>query len=122
MSGRRKYAVRSANEGVAALTHVTNGEGEAASACISRPLEFDPEMSQVAYAAVLSVLGVLILSTLHTAGVVGFIFSVGAALEGEAMAPSDENRAGCLVCVALCTVSLGIAMTVGSRKLMLPHQ
>ena len=43
---------------------------------------------------------VLALSTLFSAGVVGFVYGLGAALEGEAMTPSAKNRAGCLVCVA----------------------
>jgi hypothetical protein len=122
VSGRRKHAVRSANEGIAAMTHVTKREEEAASSCITHPLEFDPEMSQVAYAAGVSMLGVLVLSTLYSAGVVGFIYGLGTALEGEAMTPSAKNRAGCLVCVASCAVGVGILYSVAVWKLMLPHQ
>ncbi len=120
VNGRRKYAVRSAKEGVAVLTHVT--EREEAATCITRPLEFDPEMSRVAYAAGVSMLGVLVLSTLYSAGVVGFVYGLGTALEGEDMTPSAKNRAGCLVCLASCAVALGILMSVITWKLMLPHQ
>ncbi len=60
VSGRRKPAVRSAKEGVHALTHVTEGDEESAPTCITRPLEFDPEMSRVTYAAGVSMLGVLV--------------------------------------------------------------
>jgi hypothetical protein len=67
-------------------------------------------------------LGVLLLSTLYSAGVVGFICGLGAAMEGETMTPSDKNRTGCLVCVASCAVGMGILMSVTTWKVMLPHQ
>jgi hypothetical protein len=121
--GRRKHAVRSVNEGVAAVTRVAIREEQAASSIlITRPLEFDPEMSRVAFAAGLSMLGVLVLSTLYSAGVVGFIFGLGTTLEGEAMTPSAKNGAGALVCVASCAVASGIKFSLITWKLMLPHQ
>jgi hypothetical protein len=122
VSGRRKCAVCSAKEGVTALTRVTERDEEAAFTHITRSLEFDPEMSRVAYAAGVSMLGVLVLSTLYSFGVVGFIYGLGKALQEEAEAPSAKNRAGCLVCVASCAVALGILMSVITWKLMLPHQ
>jgi hypothetical protein len=122
VSGRRKHAVRSANEGVAALTHVTEREEESASTCITRPLEFDPEMSRVAYAAGVSMLGVMVFFTLYSAGVVGFIYGLGTALEGETMTSLAKNGAGCLVCIASCAVAFGILYSVVTYKLMLPHQ
>ncbi len=122
VSGRRKHAVRSAKEGVAALTHVTEGDKESASTRITRPLEFDPEMSRVAYAAGVSIRGVLVLSTLYSAGVVGFTYGLGAALEGEAMTPLAKNGAGCFVCVASCALACGICYSVLTWKVMLPHQ
>jgi hypothetical protein len=121
-SGRRKHAVRSANEGVAAMAHVAIREEPATSIRITRPLEFDPPMSRVAYAVGLSMLGVLLLSALYSAGVVGFIYGLGTALEGEAMTPSAKNRTGCLVCVPSAAVAFGIYMSVITWKLMLPHQ
>ncbi len=121
VNGRRKHAVRSAKEGVAALTHVT--EREEAATCITRPLEFDPELSRVAYAAGVSMLGVLVLSTLYSAGVVGFVYGLGTVLEEEdMMTPSAKKSTGCFVCVASCAVALGIWYSVGVWKLMLPHQ
>jgi hypothetical protein len=122
VSGRRKHAIRSASEAIAAVTHVAIRGEQTASTYITRPLEFDPEMSRVAYAAGLSVLGVLVLSTLYSAGVVGFTYGLGTALEGEAMTPLAKNGAGCLVCVASCAGALGISYSVGTWKLMLPHQ
>jgi hypothetical protein len=121
-SGRRKRAVRSANEGVSAMAHVAIRAEPATSARITRPLEFDPPMSRVAYAAGLSMLGVLLLSVLYSAGLIGFIYGLGTALEGETMTPSAKNRAGCLVCVATAAVALGILVSVVAWKLMLPHQ
>ncbi len=85
VSGRRKHAVRSASEGVAAVTHVAFRDEQAAYTCITRPREFDPEMSRVAHAAGLSILGILVLSTLYSAGAVGFTYGLGTALEGEAV-------------------------------------
>jgi hypothetical protein len=122
MGGRRKHAVRSPNEGVAALTHAAKRDEEAASTRTTRALEFDPAMTRVAYTAGLSMLCVLMLSTLYSAGVIGFIFGLGTALEGEAMTLSAKNRAGCLVCVASCAVAVGILFSVAAWKLMLPHQ
>jgi hypothetical protein len=122
VGGGRKHAVRSPNEGVAALTHAAEREEEDAPTRITRALEFDPEMTRVAYAAGLSMLCVLLLSTLYSAGVMGFIYGLGTALDGEAMTPSAKNRAGCLVCVASFAVALGIIFSVTAWKLMLPHQ
>jgi hypothetical protein len=122
VSGWRKLAVRSPNEGVAALTHAAEREEDAASTLITRTLEFDPAMSRVAYAAGFSMLCVLVLSTVYSAGVIGFICSLGTALEGEAMTPSAKNRTGCLVCAASSAVTLGILFSVLAWKLMLPHQ
>ncbi len=101
VGGGRKHALRSPHEGVAALTHAAESEEEAASSRITRTLEFDPEMTRVVYAAGLSMLYVLVLSTLYSAGVVGFVYGLGTALDGEAMTPSAKNRAGSLVCVIL---------------------
>jgi hypothetical protein len=124
VGGRRKHAVRSPNEGVSALTraHAAKSEEEASSTRITRALEFDPSVTRVAYAAGLSMLWVLLLSTLYSAGVVGFVYGLGTALEGEAMTPSAKNRAGCLVCVASWAGAVGIAYSVTAWKLMLPHQ
>jgi hypothetical protein len=120
--GGRKHAVRFPNEGVAALSHVAERAEEAASTRITRALEFDPAMTRVAYAAGLSMLWVLLLSTLYSAGVVGFIYGLGTALDGEAMTPSATNRAGGLMCVASCAVALGFSFSVIAWKSMLPHQ
>jgi hypothetical protein len=120
--GRRKHAVRSPIEGVAVLTHAAEIEKEDASTRITRVLEFDPSMTRVAYAAALSILCVLGLSTFYSAGVVGFVYSLGTALEGEAMPPSAKNHAGCLICVVSCAVAVGILFSVAAWKMMLPHQ
>jgi hypothetical protein len=117
--GGRRHAVRSPNEGVAALTHAAE---RTASTRITRTLEFDPEMRRVAYATGLSMLCVLMFSTLYSASVVGFVHGLGTALEGEAMTPSAKNRAGCLVCVASCAGAIGIVFSVTGWKFMLPHQ
>ncbi len=122
VGGGRRHAVRSPNEGVAALTHAAERKEETVSAGITRALEFDPEMSRVAYAAGVSIRGVLMLSTLYTAGVVGFVYGLGTALEGEAMTPSAKNHTGCLLCVASWAVSAGILFSVTGWKVMLPHQ
>jgi hypothetical protein len=61
-------------------------------------------------------------SVLYSAGVVGFVYGLGAALEGEAMTPSTKNHAGCLMCVASWAVSLGIALSMTAWKLLLAHQ
>ncbi len=60
VGGGRRNAVRSADEGVAALTHVAAREEDDASTRITRALEFDPETTRVAYAAGLSMLCVLV--------------------------------------------------------------
>jgi hypothetical protein len=123
---RRKYAVRCPNEGVAALTRThaagRDEEDTTSATSIIRALEFDPSMTRVAYAAGLSMLYVLVLSTLYSAGVVGFVYGLGTALEGETMTPMVKNRAGGLVCVASCAAALGIVFSVVAWKLMLPHQ
>ncbi len=62
------------------------------------------------------------MSILYSTGVVGFVYDLGTALEGEAMTPPAKNRAGCLVCVASFAVSAGIGFSVGQWKLMLLHQ
>ncbi len=61
VDGARRCAVPSANEGVAALTHVAAREEGDASTRLTRALEFDPEMTRVAYATGLSMLYVLLL-------------------------------------------------------------
>ncbi len=122
VSRGRRHAVKCPSEGVASLNRAAESEEEVASTRIVRALEFDPAMTRVAYAAVISMLHVLVLSTLYSTGVVGFVIGLGTALEGEAMTPSAKNRAGCLVCVASWAVSLGIALSFGAWKLMLPHQ
>jgi hypothetical protein len=120
--GGRRHAVRSPNEGVAALAHAAERVEEDADTRITRALEFDPAMMRVAYAAGLSMLYVLVLSALYSAGVVGFIYGLGTALEGETMTPSAKNRAGCIACVASCAAAIGILFSVIEWKLMLPHQ
>ncbi len=151
VGGGRRYAVPSANEGVATLTHVAAREEDDASTRLTRALEFDPEMMRVAYATGLSMLYVLVLSILYySTCVVGFVYGLGAALKGEATTPLAKNCAGCLVCVASCavhprlasrtwasrrsrsrsslarrscsTLSAGIVFFVIAWKLMLPHQ
>jgi hypothetical protein len=56
VGGGRKHA----NEGIAALTHAAERKEEAAFTLITRPLEFDPCALNVAYAAGLSMLCVLV--------------------------------------------------------------
>ncbi len=79
-------------------------------------------MTRVAYAAGLSMSYVLLLSSLYSAGVIGFVYGLGTTLEGEDMMPSAKNRAGCLVIVASWAVALGMALSLAAWKLMLPHQ
>ncbi len=57
VGGGRRHAIRSPNEGVAALTHAAETEEEDAS---TRALDFDPQMMRVVYAAGLSMLYVLV--------------------------------------------------------------
>jgi hypothetical protein len=70
LTQRKAAAAEAVGKSVRSSNFLTTREEEAASTCITRPLEFDPEMSRVAYAAGLSMLGVLVLSTFCTAGVV----------------------------------------------------